>query len=199
MRRPIMDTPQQLASLEGQQYLVLRPTGAVAETFRTVQDAAIAAAGQQPITWPHTEHVTLRGFFEPHRREEVAAVIRAWAAERHPIEIVADAVDSFPSPWQIILVRLARTATLTRAYADLTRALGDTDLRRLDERPLEEWTFHLSAVYAKLLDAARWAELERASVRELAERPSETIAEAEFVWYEGGVEHAEIVPFGASA
>ncbi|WP_431792345.1 hypothetical protein [Microbacterium paraoxydans] len=30
MRRPFMDTPDQLTSLEGQQYLVLRPTGAVA-------------------------------------------------------------------------------------------------------------------------------------------------------------------------
>ncbi|GAB3600102.1 2'-5' RNA ligase family protein [Microbacterium tumbae] len=195
MRRPIMNTPEQLASLEGQQYLVLRPAGAVAEAFRTVQDAAIAVA-EGPLTWPHTEHITLRGFFEPERREELAALIRTWAAAQHPIDVVAEAVDAFPSPWQIVIVRLARTASLTAAYASLTRALEPTGFRRLDERPLEDWTFHLSAVYGRQLDAASWSRLEQASCRPLPDRPGETIAEAELVWYSDGAEHAESIPLG---
>ena len=195
MRRPFMSTPEQLASLEGQQYLVLRPTGAVEAAYEQAQAAALAAAGV-PLRHPHTGHVTLRGFFEPERRIEVQRLIREWGARQQPIEVVADAVDAFPAPWQIVIVRLARTASLVSAYADLTAALRSTDLRRLDELSVDDWTFHLSVVYGRTLDAESWAALEAASRAPLSARPAETLAEAELVWYEGGVEHAEVIPLG---
>ncbi|WP_435742807.1 2'-5' RNA ligase family protein [Microbacterium sp. PMB16] len=195
MRRPIMRTPDQLASLEGQQYLVLRPTVGVSSLYREVQDAALARLGAD-TRHPHTEHVTLRGFHEPERRTELAALIRSWAAEQHPIDVTAEAIDAFPSPWQILIVRLARTAGLVAAYTSLTTALEQTGLRRLDERSVEDWTFHLSVVYGKRLDPAAWLEFAQASVSELPWQPSETIAEAEFVWYEDGTEHAELIPLG---
>lgn len=188
-----MDTPAQLASLEGQQYLVLRPTGAVARMYAQVQDAALA---HEDLPHPHTGHVTLRGFYEPERREELASLIRDWAAVQHPVELVADAVDVFPSPWQIVIARLARTASLVSAYASLTAVLEQTDVRRLGELSLEDWTFHLSVVYGKTLVPERWHALASATRRELPEAPAETVTEAELVWYEGGVEHAEVIPFG---
>lgn len=64
MRRPFMDTPDQLASLEGQQYLVLRPTGAVAEVYREIQETALDRL-VIPARRPHTGHVTLRGSLSP--------------------------------------------------------------------------------------------------------------------------------------
>lgn len=195
MRRPFMDTPAQLASLEGQQYLVLRPTIAVASLYREVQDAALARLGDD-IPHPHTEHVTLRGFFEPTRRSELSALIRDWAAKQHPIEVTAEAIDVFPSPWQILIVRLARTPSLVTAYADLSGALEGTGLRRLDERSVDDWTFHLSVVYGKTLEPAAWHEFAEASTSELSLQPTETIVEAELVWYEDGVERAEVMPFG---
>ena len=195
MRRPIMSTPAQLASLEGQQYLVLRPTGIVAETYRDVQ--AVALHGLEgTVTHPHTEHVTLRGFFEPERREALLVLIREWATIQHPIELIAEAVDTFASPWQIVIVRLARTRALVEAYASLTAMLEATDFRRLDERPLDDWTFHLSVVYGKHLDADAWAALERATLRELPAGVTETVSEAEFIWFENGTEHAEVIPLG---
>lgn len=195
MRRPFMDTPDQLASLEGQQYLVLRPTADVAATYRDVQDAALARLGS-PIRRPHTGHVTLRGFFEPERREELGASIRAWAAQQSPIEIIAEAVDGFPAPWQILIVRLARTASLVSAYSTLTAALDATDLRRLGELPLEEWTFHLSVLYGKTLDPEEWSAFADAAFHSFEPAPAETITEAELVWYEDGIEHAEVLPLG---
>ena len=195
MRRPFMDDPAQLASLDGQQYLVLRPTIAVASLYREVQDAALARFGGD-IPHPRTEHVTLRGFFEPERRDELPALIREWAARQHPIEVTAEAVDVFPAPWQILIVRLARTESLVSAYADLSEALQRTDLRRLDERSVDDWTFHLSVVYGKTLDSASWQALADASRAELSLQPTETIAEAELVWYEDGQEHAEVIPLG---
>ncbi|MEA1264622.1 2'-5' RNA ligase family protein [Microbacterium sp. STF-2] len=195
MRRPFMDTPDQLASLEGQQYLVLRPTGAVAEVYREIQETALDRLGI-PARRPHTGHVTLRGFSEPERREELAALIRTWAAQQEPIEVSAEAVDVFPLPWQILIVRLARSASLISAYSTLTAALDATDYRRLGELPLADWTFHLSVLYGKTLDAADWSRFVKAEVRPLSPAPTEVIAEAELVWYEDGIEYAEVLPLG---
>jgi hypothetical protein len=195
MRRPFMDDPAQLASLEGQQYLVLRPTIAVASLYREVQDAALARFGGD-IPHPRTEHVTLRGFFEPERRDELSALIRDWAALQHPIEVTAEAVDVFPAPWQILIVRIARTPGLVSAYAALSEALQSTDFRRLDERSVDDWTFHLSVVYGKTLEPDSWQEFADASRTELSRQPTETITEAELVWYQDGAEYAEVIPLG---
>ncbi|WP_235563394.1 2'-5' RNA ligase family protein [Microbacterium sp. Root322] len=193
MRRPFMDTPDQLASLEGQQYLVLRPTAAVGTVYRDVQDAAVSRLGV-PARRPHTGHVTLRGFYEPERREALTELIRSWAARQAPIEVIAEAVDEFPMPWQILIVRLARSPSLVSAYSSLTAALDATDFRRIGELPLEDWTFHLSVLYGKTLDGAEWSRFAKAEVRPLSPAPTEVIAEAELVWYQGGIEHAEVIP-----
>lgn len=195
MRRPIMDTTDQLESLEGQQYLVLRPAGAVAATYRDVQGGSLARLGA-PIPRPHTGHVTLRGFFEPGRREKLAALIRTWAAHQPPIEVRAVAVDEFSAPWQILIVRLARTESLVSAYSTLTTALDETDFRRLGELPLEHWTFHLSVLYGKTLEPAEWTRFAQAESRPIEPAPAETITEAELVWYADGIEHAEVLPLG---
>ncbi|UYO96427.1 2'-5' RNA ligase family protein [Microbacterium sp. M28] len=190
-----MSTPAQLASLEGQQYLVLRPGGIVADTYRAVQAQALDDV-HDTVTHPHTGHVTLRGLYEPERRHLLRDLIREWAADQHPIELTAEAVDVFPAPWQIVILRLARTPALVNAYASLTTALDATDFRRLGELSLEEWTFHLSVVYGRHLDDGAWSELERASLRDLPAGVTETVSEVEFVWYENGAEHSEVIPLG---
>lgn len=190
-----MDTPEQLAGLEGQQYLVLRPTADVGETYRSVQDSALGRLGT-PTRRPHTGHVTLRGFYEPQRRDELAELIRSWATQQSPIEVAAEAVDEFPVPWQILIVRLARSASLVSAYSSLTDALDATDFRRLGELPLADWTFHLSVLYGKTLDAAMWSRFAEAESRAFDPAPTEIITEAELVWYQDGTEHAETLPLG---
>lgn len=77
MRRPFMIDPDQLASLEGQQYLVLRPAGAVSTFYRETQ-AELLRTTPRPLKHPHTEHVTLRGFYEADRLDALAALIREW-------------------------------------------------------------------------------------------------------------------------
>lgn len=190
-----MTTPEQLESLAGQQYLVLRPSGSVGATYEAFQSAVLAGL-DETVTHPHTGHVTLRGFYEPERRDELTGLIREWAAAQRPIDIVAEAVDAFPAPWQILIVRLARTASLVSAYASLTAALAGTDFRRLGELSLEDWTFHLSVVYGRSLTPEKWSALAARMLRELPEHPTELIADIELVWYEGGVEHAEVIPLG---
>lgn len=190
-----MTDPSQLTSLEGQQYLVLRPTDEVSTAYRETQQQLLGTL-PHPVKHPHTEHVTLRAFYEPERREEVAALVREWAAKQSPIDVVVEAVDTFPAPWQVVIMRLERTASVVNAYRTLTNALEQTDFRRLDELSIDDWIFHLSVVYGKTLTADAWTELERASRRDLPERPACRVAEAELVWYSGGTEHAEIIPLG---
>lgn len=190
-----MNTPAQLASLEGQQYLVLRPKGAVSTMYRQTQQQLLGRL-PQTVRHPHTEHVTLRGFYEADRREDLTALNREWAAQQHPIVVTIEAIGTFPAPWQIVIMRLARTASLVSAYTTLTDALKATDFRRLDELSIDDWIFHLSVVYGKTLTPDAWAELERASRRDLTEQPTCLITEAELVWYSGGVEHVEVFPLG---
>lgn len=195
MRRPITTDPAQVRELDGQQFVVLRPKEAVADEYRAVQSATLARLSSD-LPHPHTEHVTLRGIREPERLAEVRALVREWASRLAPITVSAEAVDAFPEPWQIVIVRLARSESLVDAYSALTTALDETSFQRPGELPLEEWTFHLSVVYAKALPASEWDALTHSASQAL--RASEVITGAELVWYSGGVEHAETFPFGIS-
>ncbi len=195
MARDFMTDPGQLRDLEGQQYVVLRPTGAVLREWDRTREAAHRRLGET-VRYPGAAHVTLRGLYEPERVDEVRSVIGEWAAQQHPIEIVTEAVDSFPAPWQIVIARLARTPSLVHAYASLTDALDRTDLRRIGELPLDDWTFHLSTVYAKALDAEDWARLASDTRHGYPTPPSETVAEVELVTYRDATEHREVIALG---
>lgn len=117
-------------------------------------------------------------------------------AQQHPIDVTIEAVDTFPEPWQIVIMRLARTAPLVAAYASLSSALEGSDFRRLGEMTLDDWIFHLSVVYGKTLTQEDWAELARAAHRVPADQSTCLITEAELVSYSGGVERVEIIPLG---
>ncbi|MVQ42718.1 hypothetical protein GON06_11180 [Microbacterium sp. MAH-37] len=190
-----MTDPGQLRDLEGQQYIVLRPTDAVMREFDAVQDAARRRL-DDTVRYPGAAHVTLRGLYEPERTEVVREVVREWAAKQHPIDLVFEAVDAFPAPWQIVIARLGRTPGLLHAYASLTAALDRTDLRRIGELALEDWTFHLSAVYAKTLSPDDWERLAASTHHDYKTPATETVREVEFVTYSNAAEHREVFPLG---
>ncbi|WP_374977189.1 hypothetical protein ACEYYH_05155 [Microbacterium trichothecenolyticum] len=116
-----------------------------------------------------------------------------------PIELSVDGVDGFPTPFQIVIARLARTPSLVAGYAGLTSLLDSTDFHRIGELPLDEWVFHLSLIYAGSLDEIGWQALDDRSRRAVEPRPKEVITSAEFVWYAHGIEHVETLRFGAKA
>ncbi|REJ05035.1 hypothetical protein DY023_11740 [Microbacterium bovistercoris] len=192
-----MTDPGQLRDLDGQQYIVLRPLGAVMREFDAVQDAARQRLGDT-VRYPGAAHVTLRGLYEPDRVDAVRDVVREWAAQQHPIDLVFEAVDAFPAPWQIVIARLGRTPGLLHAYASLTEALDRTDLRRIGELPLDDWTFHLSTVYAKTLTDEAWTALADDTRHDYGAPPAETVTEVEFVTYSDAAEHREVFSLGVS-
>lgn len=65
MPGPYMTDPALLNSLRGQQFVVLRPGGAVATFYDREQSDVLAQFAGMPH--PNAGHVTLRGFFEPKR------------------------------------------------------------------------------------------------------------------------------------
>ena len=194
MPRSFMAGPEQLASLEGQQYVVLRPSASVMAMYERVQATAQFSL-PDVVTYPHTGHVTLRGFFEPDRVDHLKEVVREWAAGQPFIDLRLDAIDSFPAPFKIVIARLERTPSLVNAYADLTAMLDQTDFKRIDELSLDDWVFHMSIAYCSELPDDDWGGVRISLERELADRPVDVASEVEFVWYEGGVEHREIIAF----
>lgn len=179
-----------LESLRGQQYVVLRPTAAVAAFYEREQ-AEILRRLPESTPRPNTGHVTLRGFSEPQRVDALRELVASWAGSRPPIELRVDAVDGFPPPFQVLIARLERTVSLVDAYASLTASLDATDFRRLGELPLEEWVFHLSLAYASDLDDRAWTAAFAASGRPVASRPRELVSSVDFVWYDADGEHID--------
>ncbi|WP_344756489.1 2'-5' RNA ligase family protein [Gryllotalpicola koreensis] len=193
-----MTDPALLEPLNGQQYLVLRPAGRVAEFYESEQ-ARLKSRLPTSISHPHTGHVTLRGFYEPTRVRELRDAIAAWAARQTPIEVQVEAVDGFPTPFQIFIARLNRNTALIEAYAGLTAALDVTDFQRIGELPLEQWVFHVSLIYCGALSNSDWEAAHEKHARDVRPRPSEVLTEAEFVWYENGTEHAETITLSGNS
>ncbi len=196
--RAFMTDPALLASLEGQQYLVLRPTGPVGE-FYDLEQASLKVQLPESISHPHTGHVTLRGFSEPARIHELKNTVMAWARQQAPIEVRVDAIDGFPTPFQILIARLHRSPTLVEAYESLTSALDATDLQRIGELPLDQWIFHMSLAYCNALSGKDWQAAHARTSREVLARPVELLTEAAFVWYQDGTEHSETIALGQAA
>ena len=194
MPRSFMAGPDQLASLEGQQYVVLRPFASVMAMYERVKATAQSSL-PNVVTYPHTGHVTLRGFFEPDRVDHLKEVVREWAAGQPFIDLRLDAIDSFPAPFKIVIARLERTPSLVYAYADLTAMLDQTDFNRIGELSLDDWVFHMSIAYCSELPDDDWEGVRTSLESELADRPVDVASEVEFVWYEVGVEHREVIAF----
>ncbi|WP_223171802.1 2'-5' RNA ligase family protein [Microbacterium sp. NIBRBAC000506063] len=174
---------------------MLRVVGPVADDFGATQRALLSALPAE-VSHPHTPHVTLRGFAEPEGREEVEDFLREWATAQHLISLTSEALDTFPSPWQIVIVRLARTESLVSAYSSLSAALAPTSFTRVGELSPEEWIFHLSVVYGGRLDPRAWTEAERIAHERRHPVATEIATQAEFVWYADGAEHRELIPLG---
>jgi hypothetical protein len=186
-----------LDSLDGQQYLVLRPTAAVA-AFYTAEQARLSLLMPGALPHPNAGHVTLRGFYEPTRVDELKRTLATWAKQQGPIELQVDRIDGFSPPFQVLIARLEPTPSLVDAYASLTATLDGTGLHRIGELPLAEWVFHLSLLYCNSLTEDVWEQVHAESARSVEQHPRELVTEVEFVWYEDGIEHAEVLTTGGS-
>lgn len=190
MLTPYMTESELLASLRGQQYVVLRPSAAVAAFYEREQSEILK---RLPDSTPHpnTGHVTLRGLYEAARVHSLRELIASWASSTPPIELHVDAIDGFPPPFKVLIARLERTNSLIEAYSSLTELLDATDFCRIGELPLDDWVFHLSLAYASSLDDQKWGEVFTASMRAVSPPPRERVSSVDFVWYDDDGEHID--------
>lgn len=195
MRTDFMTDPELLTALRGQQYLVLRPTGAVAQEFDRVTDA-VRASAPEGVRFPSAPHVTLAGFAAPDRLAELRDRVSEWAAGSSPLRVAIEALAVFPAPHRVVVLRVRRTAELAAAMAGVREAGRLSDLVALDEGIApERWVFHLTVAYGRDADDDAWASFSRSVAQLPVGALEEEIGVAELAVYERH-EHRGVFPLG---
>lgn len=199
---PFIIDPSLRAGLEGQAYVVLRPTGSIVEQFRTARQRLRVQLIGQPVTHPNSAHVTIKGFSRGSDLEAVERVVDRWAAQVGPLLIRIEDVDVFGPPTKAVIFKVTKTDDLKHAYATI---FAESDAEGLPyfltspRRTVDEWDFHVSIVYCATLSDDDWLRAVD-DARSLAVEPAECIVhEAELVHYLGGEEYSRRVPLRGAA
>lgn len=188
---PVIVDPARLRAAEGTAYVVLRPTGDLADAFLRWRGEALDRLGGVPAIVP-AAHVTLKAFgsssapLAPGDEESIAEVVAAWAAATPSIELRAQALDVFDDDERIPIVRLAPIAALPDLWA--RAAAAGLPAGYADPIGAEVWIAHLSLAYPDDPDPARWAEV--AAWARVVDTGDLTcrIDEAELIAFDGGPE-----------
>ncbi|HEY8589970.1 MAG TPA: 2'-5' RNA ligase family protein [Naasia sp.] len=197
MSTDVMTDPELLAALSGQQYLMLRPTGAVAAEFERVA-AAVREIAPDGVSFPGAPHVTLGGFAVPDRLEELRDCVSDWAAGSAPLRVAIEALTVSSSPHRVVVLRVRRTAELMAAMTAVREKARQAGLIELDDGIApERWVFHLSVAYGRGVADEDWDRF----ATEVAQLPvgplEEEISEAELAVY-GRHEHRGVFPLGGA-
>ena len=82
--QPFIDDPNHLTLVNGERYVVLRPTGIVARAYAEVQAAVRRKLFGSLVSFPAQGHVTMKGFPRGTALIDVQKVVRQWAASVPP-------------------------------------------------------------------------------------------------------------------
>ena len=191
-QRPTFMTDQaHLSALAGQKYVVLRVGADVERVFRDTQRLLQERLAGQPVGYPNTGHVTLRGFPRGTNYDRLAAVLDVWSRETPPLAIETERLTHFGPPHQAVILRVRKTEDLVRAYSRLAELADRAGLPAVAEsgRPVEEWVFHVSVAYCKDLPELEWARVVQL-VASSSVSPARSIADdAELVCFDDEGEH----------
>jgi CubicO group peptidase (beta-lactamase class C family)/2'-5' RNA ligase len=184
-----------LHDARGTAYLVVRPVGELADAFARWQGEVLDRLGGGASIVVPGAHATLKGFGSasaPLAREDedrIREVVSAWAAERSPIELRAERLHLFDDI-QVPVVALEMTVTFRAAFRALRAAATAAELPSGpgDEIENDDWIPHLSFVYPRGVESARWEELAAWARGVDVGAIGCTALEAELVAYDGGPE-----------
>lgn len=186
--RPFIDDPCHLARLDGQRYVVLRAASRVADVWTRVRGTVRSRLSGFPVSYPAEPHVTLVGFARGTPLGEIQEVVGEWSSGVAPIGLGVERVASFPTPFQIVIVQVRKTPKLFEAMASLRRLASQRRLLAADRTPVEEWIFHMSVAYCRLLSTETWGNVTAFLDTIGAPVVDCVIDEAELVVYEEGKE-----------
>jgi CubicO group peptidase (beta-lactamase class C family) len=159
---PLVTDPERLRLAAGTAYVILRPTGDLADAFARWQGEVLDRLGGVRATVP-AAHVTLKAFgsegspITPPDEERIAEVVAGWAAASPPIELRAVGLDVFEGDERVPIVRLAPVPVLADLWTRATAA--GLPAGYSDPIGANAWIPHLSLAYPDEPDPARWAEL----------------------------------------
>jgi 2'-5' RNA ligase len=159
--RPFIDDPNDIARLEGQRYVVLRPTGVVPDVHGHVRSLMKKQLANCEVSYPAQAHVTLSGFPKGTHLESVRELVARWARSVAPLRLEVERASYFPTPFQIVIVQIRKTSELFEASASLRawgkqRELGDSAAV-----PPADWIFHMSVAYCSSLSGSAWSAVTR--------------------------------------
>jgi 2'-5' RNA ligase superfamily len=186
--RPFIDDPRDIARLEGQRYVVLRPIGAVADVHRQVRALAKERLGCE-ISCPAGGHVTLAGFPRGTDLDDIRELVEEWARTMAPLRIEIERVHHFPSPFQIVIVRVRKTRELFDALTSLRERARERRLPGLSSIQAADWVFHMSVAYCASLSASDWAEVSRFFDTLSVPAAQCVVGEVEIAAFDKGAEH----------
>ena len=159
MYRPFIDDPAHIALLEGQRYVVLRPNGAVQDSYTQVRERVQDKLAGLQVSYPAQAHVTLAGFGKGTSIAAVRELVANWAPTVPPLRLELEELAVFPSPFQIIIARVQRTPELREALTTLRERAGQQKLADVATIQPSDWIFHMSVAYCSALSAAAWADV----------------------------------------
>lgn len=182
-----------LQALEGQQYIVFRPDGDIAEYFKLIQ-GELKKILPPGVKYPNTGHITLGGFSDSMAKLDES--FRSWVADIKPLVVSVESIDSFPSPFKIIILKMQKDAQLRNTYDKLTASVSKNSVKTIGmERSSDNWIFHMSLAYCSELNNHDWQNV-LDSLHELPNKsPRYLVNEAELVEYRTG-EHASALKLG---
>jgi CubicO group peptidase (beta-lactamase class C family) len=188
---PVIADPKVLREAAGTAYVVLRPTGDLADAFVRWQGEVLDRLGGARATVP-AAHATVKAFGSSSAPltgddlERIREVVEDWAAATAPIDLRAVALDVFEGDEAVPVVRLAPIPALADLWA--RAAAAGLPAGHSDAIGADGWIAHLSLAYPADPEPARWAELvawaRGVDVGDL----SCTVATAELLVFDGGPE-----------
>jgi CubicO group peptidase (beta-lactamase class C family) len=187
----VIADPEVLREAAGTAYVVLRPTGDLADAFVRWQGEMLDRLGGARATVP-AAHATLKAFGSSSAPltgddlERIREVVEDWASATAPIDLRAVALDVFEGDEGVPVVRLAPIPALADLWA--RAAAAGLPGGYSDAIGADGWIAHLSLAYPVEPEPARWAELvawaRGVDVGDL----SCTVATAELLVFDGGPE-----------
>jgi aminoglycoside 6'-N-acetyltransferase I len=189
LRAAFIDDAAHLARLEGQRFVVLRPNGDVHRAYCDVRARVRERLRGLDVSYPAEPHVTLAGFGRGTSIEAARDLAGAWASTIAPLTIRTEAVSTFQGRFQIIIIRVQRTAELVHALTSLRGLAAERGVTDVAAVAPSDWTFHMSVAYCSGLDPSAWTDVARWAETVPIPSVACTVGAVEIAAFDNGREH----------
>ena len=160
--RPFIDDPDDIVRLEGGRFVVLRATGAVADSHRQVCEVLREQLALESVSCLTDAHVTLTGFPKGTGLDAARDLVAGWARSVAPLCLEVEKAGYFPAPFQIVMLQIRKTAALFDAMVSLRTRASEHGLGDGLMIAAADWIFHMSVAYCASLNGPAWTAVTKA-------------------------------------